>query len=63
MQLRPHGSEPAEQGVTFFPGYDGGRGLEHLGTRLDGHPGMGEQVVIPVRIGGSPARRGKDYAK
>ncbi|MGD0986119.1 MAG: hypothetical protein ABSA65_20305 [Acidimicrobiales bacterium] len=37
-----------------------GSGGKRLCTGLDGHVGIGDHVVLPARVPGSPASRGED---
>jgi hypothetical protein len=56
LLLRP----PRVDAVAFLTGHRFRDGRVHLVADLDSDLGMGEQVVLPVRVGGSASSGGED---
>ena len=51
---------PGVESVSLFTGDDGGHGLVGLCSDLDRDLGVGEQMVVPVRVSWSAAFGGED---
>src|SRR5579884_1126972 len=59
-ELRIHLRPPGVDFVAFLACYGSGGGMKFLVADLDGDFGVGEQVVVPGRVGGRAAFGGED---